>query len=295
MQYKHATFLLFVVFIGTGILTVAVFERRAGLSDGGDVGVVDVNLAKDDAVVDASDAANSIELPVLLDGQYRTRSVDLDGDGVNENISATFVKTQDGVVTTLFVNGTSVSPKLINPQGYFGIVDLDIADGHKEIAISDLGPSSDYSTVFYTWKDGALHEVNMLPDMWEHMTIAGDGTVLADARAGVLDTWSYRGVFRLQDGVLAEVPQDFYVHIGAQEVIAQKAMTFQKSPTDSTISLTLGVGEKAMVIGCDHINAEDAANTWCKLADTAEEPNLGWFKLGTVDLQADFTGFSFAD
>ncbi len=228
----------------------------------------------------------------LDEEQYREASADLNGDGTLEIVALAFSGSGvEGVVSTISVNGQSKTVSRSNPQGYFGIVDIDTTDAFKEVAISDLGPSTDYTTAFYRWDGSKIVYLNTTPDLWEHMTFTGDGTFQADARAGVLDTWFYRETYEVTDETIQQVPQDFYARITPAEVTALKPLNFQASITSAVTSMTLAVGEKATVTGCSSINVED--DPWCEIKDTSG--NVGWFNAASIDLQNDFEGFSFAD
>src|SRR3989339_1406547 len=89
-----------------------------------------------------------------------TDTADLDGDGTAENI-ALFIRgnTIEGTSTVISIEGKEVTFPGSNPEDRFGIVDLNTTDGIKEIAMSDLGPSSDSTTGFYMWKNREIVEV----------------------------------------------------------------------------------------------------------------------------------------
>lgn len=294
MQYKHATLLLILVLIGTGILTIAVFERRERIAQMEELGLVDIG-----ALPSTTDTVNA----ELQPNQYRALDIDLDGDGVVEQIALTSVNDDvNGTITTITVNDQSMRVNGNNNQGYFGIVDFDVTDTQQEIAVSDLGPSSDYTTAFYTWNGdeqffSKFVDLGTTSDLWENMRIDGDGTFEVLTRAMVLDTWFYYDTIELKGETLTRVPQEFYarVHSGEDIVTALVPLSFQTSPIDTTTSMVLAVGEQAQVLGCDHVEAEEAEQTWCKITDMGTSNNVGWFKITDIDLQNDFSGFSFAD
>lgn len=185
MQYKHATFLLLLIAMGTAILTVAVFERRTAIEES-----QETVYSKTGAVSEDIDQyLFDLNTKTLGSDEYRQADVDLDGDGKTEHVALSFGGNRtDGYTTTITINGQSkVIESFGNPEGYFGIVDLDIKDPHKEIAVSDDGPSSDYTTAFFAWNEAGagLNDLGITSDRWESMRINGDRTLVAEKRAMV--------------------------------------------------------------------------------------------------------------
>ncbi len=283
MQYRHATFLLFIIFISTGVLTVAVFQRRAALEEVEELERIAVQRAVEE----------EMSMPALVEGQYRARSADLDGDGAAESVSLSIrTGAEFGTVRTLTVNGLSVD--IVNDgnsaQPYFGIVDLNSADTFKEIALSDWGPSSDDTTVFYGWQNGALVHLGTTSDLWENMMFAGDGTFQADVRASVLDTWFYRETFKRVGTTIVDVPQEFYTRRDPALVTMTGSLNLYVSPGNTTVIAILAPGDTGTIVGCT--SADDASQSWCKLVpvDGVE----GWFAVQNTSADL-FEGLSFAD
>jgi hypothetical protein len=294
MQYKHATTLLLLTAIGTAILTIAVFERREALQK-------QLNDTGPD-----TDMIERMSQP-LGDGEYRETDVDLDGDGVFEHVALTLAGTdEEGFGVTLTINDDSVIvPNMSNPEGFFGIVDVNQADPQKQIAISDLGSSSDFTTAFYEWRSDDVEPIvysGTTSDLWRSIRIDGDGTIVAEKRAMILDTWFYYATYEQssENRMITESSQDFYARTRGSEVVvtALRPMTFQTSSTDATIAMTLETGDQGTMIGCDTVTPEEGeewAIGWCAIWDTATPPNVGWFRSDAIDMQNDFAGFSFAD
>lgn len=302
MQYRHATLLLFIILIGTSILTVAVYERRQALkseeyfigeSVEDDNEMLQQEVAMDQEVV----YLNTRELTPT---QYRSLDVDLDGDGTAEHVALVLGgNTEVGITATIAVNNASDTIAGIDgqPDGYFGIVDIDSSDNLKEIAVGFGGHDVHQNTVFYHWHDGALVKFgtkDLTVGGWEDSALSGDGLVSIMTRAMVLDTWFYNAQYRLDGDRLVEVPQTFYTRLDQTNLVtALTPQNFQTSPTNPTISMTLAEGEEAAVLGCNHIESVPNQATWCQMKDAAG--NTGWFNADTINMEEDFFGFSFAD
>lgn len=289
MQYKHATFLLFIIFIGTGILTVAVFQRRAALEEAEEVSAIAIEQAHEDEE----------DLPALFGNQYRALSTDLDGDGVVESITLTIEQTEGmGTSRTLQVNQSSADVNETgaglatgNPQLYFGIVDLNTTDGVKEIALSDEGPSSDPTTEFYRFDGSKLVKIGSTQGLYESMTFDGKGTLTTMTRATMLDTWFFTDQFTLDStGMLVHVDKAFYDRLGDMNSLTLTApKAFYTAPVgilgDPQTAFASTVGDVVTLVGCDNIE-------WCKVKNTVGVE--GWFLVTGLDLGI-FEGLSFAD
>ncbi len=291
MEFKHASLLLFIVLLGTGILTFIVIERQkeldeqqaAILQDIGEPIQIETNNPPE-----TKTPAQKLTGDDLSENQYLSKSEDLNGDGIAEEISIQIDGNSfNGTETILTINGLSATSPGGNPQGYFGIVDINTADSEKEVAVSDIGPSSDNTTGFYRWDGKSIQLIGTTQDTYEAITYDGKGGLTALARAMIFDTWFYDDAFTLgTDHLLHRVDQTFYARKNAPtDVTATTALTFQTSPTNTTVSMTLAKGEHATVLGCDN-------TTWCKLSDL--QGNIGWLNATTFDLQT-LEGLSFAD
>ncbi len=292
MQFKHASLLLFVVLLGTGILTVIVIERQKELDEQRDAILRNIgepiNLDVDHEPDVTKTPAQNIDPESLTENQNLSLSEDLNGDGTKENISIDISGNRTaGTTTTIVMNGTSAIFPGSNPQGYFGIVDIDASNIEKEIAVSDMGPSSDYTTGFYRWDGKSIQFVGTVQGLYGDIDLDGKGMITTSTRATILDTWFYRDSFTLgTDHLLHHVDADFYAREGSSnDVVATTNLQFQMSSTNTTVSMTLAKGEYATLLGCDN-------TTWCKLSDL--EGNIGWLDTTTFDLST-LEGLSFAD
>jgi hypothetical protein len=279
MQYKHATFLLFIIFIGTGILTVAVFQRRAALEEAEEVSAIAIQQAQEDEA----------DLPALFGDQYRALSMDVNGDGVMDSITLTIEQDSEiGTTRTLRVNQTSTVIVSGNPQMYFGIVDLNTTDGIKEVALSDEGPSGDPTTEFYRFDGSAIVKIGSTQGLYESMDFDGAGTLTTQTRATMLDTWFFEDQFTLDStGMLVHVEKDFYERLGdMNDITAVAAVGFETSPTSPIPAFEAAAGDVITIIGCDNV-------AWCKVKNAAGVE--GWFQVESLAWSTLMTGWSFAD
>lgn len=277
MQYRHATFLLFVIFIGTGMLTVAVFQRRAALEEAEEMSASAIRRAQQDEA----------SLPALFGNQYRELSMDINGDDVADSIALTFeMNEKNGTTRTLQVNQASAAMVSENPQMYFGIVDLDITDGVREIAISAIGPSDDPMTEFYRFDGATLVRIGSLQGLYESMTFDGAGTLTTQARASMLDTWFFEEQYALDpSGMLVRVDRDFYERLGGDnDITAMASVEFDTSPTNPIPVFSVTAGDTLRIVGCDNI-------AWCKVTNATGAE--GWFHVETIAWETLMTGWSF--
>ncbi len=279
MQYRHATFLLFIIFIGTGILTVAVFQRQAALEEAEEVSAIAIRQAREDEA----------DLPALARNQYRALSMDVNGDGATDSITLTIEQDREtGTTRTLRVNQVSTTIVSGNPQLYFGVVDINTTDGMKEIVVSDEGPSGDPATEFYRFDGSALVKIGSTQGLYESMTFDGAGTLTTTTRASMLDTWFFTDQYTLDStGMLVHVDKDFYERLGdMNDITALAEVGFEASPTSPVPAFSVVSGDVITIVGCDNV-------AWCKVRNSAGTE--GWFHAEAIAWQTLFDGWSFAD
>jgi hypothetical protein len=279
MQYRHATFLLFIIFIGTGILTVAVFQRRAALEEAEEVSAIAIQQAQEDEA----------DLPALSGNQYRALSMDVNGDGATESILLTIQEDREvGTTRTLRVNQASIAVVSGNPQMYFGIVDVNTTDRWKEIVLSDMGPSGDPTTEMYRFDGSALVKIGSTQGLYEDMEFDGAGTLMTTTRATMLDTWFFADEYTLDStGMLVHVDKDFYERLGdMNDITALAAVGFDASPTSPVPAFSIVAGDTIQIVGCDNV-------AWCKVTNAVGTE--GWFNVNAIAWSTLMTGWSFAD
>lgn len=242
----------------------------------------------------------SLKSPVLPDqgtkagGAIGTAQLDLNGDNVLDHVSLSMVPDAQQPHELLTVNDVTVQVPGFSPVGYFGIVDLDVYDGQHEIALSDFGPSTDYTTSFFAFDGKSLKLLGTTQGLYEQMLFNGDGSFVTTTRGRVLDTWFHRDTFKLSADTITHVPKDFYERLPQTPITVLQLISLQTSPADPTKAFTLRKGDTATIVGCD-----DA--TWCKVRNG--KGATGWFALENFDTikgmgqpaGAFFDGLSYAD
>lgn len=118
--------------------------------------------------------------------------VDIDGDGVAENIQ---LIENENYEYTLQVN--HLNEKVIFGTEGFYIIDIDTTDHFKEIAVFTSGPSDDYEYEIFRYQNNRLHLLGHL-EGW--ITVNGDGTLFTDNGEGF---WSRRDVYFLNNEFLS--------------------------------------------------------------------------------------------
>ncbi|MEK7632905.1 MAG: SH3 domain-containing protein [Patescibacteria group bacterium] len=304
MQFKHASLLLIVILLGTAVLTFIVIERQKELNDQRATALEDIGEPID-LPVSTQTPAQQIDPATLKANEYLSTSVDLNGDGVVEKISIEVKgSSAEGTSTILTASGSSIVFPGSNPEGFFGIVDINITDHEKEIAVSDLGPSGDPTTGFYRFDGSLLQLIGTTQGTYETIEFAGNGMLTTQTRASILQTWFYTDNFTLgSDHKLERVNQDLYLinpkATGAHLTMLQDLPlhTDASSKTSASVATTLKKGEAITFVGCDDV-------AWCEVKSATGI--AGWFlvenydtivKVGGIRVPASevFEGLSNAD
>ena len=250
---------------------------------------VQENFAKEEAMFNA--IVNSFSF--TKDNEYVSLEKDITGAGQKEKITLSTKKTLDGIISTLQVNDVSVVVPGYNSAGYFGIVDLDTRDKVKEIAVGDLGPSTDFTTTFYYYDGKQLVSEGAVQGLYEKMVFDGKGKLTTKTRGQILDTWFYDDDFVLsKEHKLVHVPKKLYTRDTPVTLLSD--FSLQLSSANTSKILKLKKGEAVKIVGCDDIK-------WCVIERSNGE--RGWFavdsagKLNGTDLNAQdvFSGLSSAD
>lgn len=214
------------------------------------------------------------------DKEFYTEA-DLDGDGEKENILLRTVTNpyyEEVTSYELFVNDEMLTYEgsMINPE--FLVTDLIATDNLLEIAVSEEGPSSDYSTVFYRYMDGKLTVLEQLQgflgkipnsEMSGNLIVHGDGRVTTLSRGEVIQTFFYEDEFLLVSPLeLRHVEKDLYP-METKVTILKKLRTFS-SRTDKTEAYTFQPGEQATLLETDN-------SSWVSIRNT--NGAVSWFRV----------------
>ncbi len=251
---------------------------------------------------DALDGEMSNGLPDWVEGsmsfnEYTDLTIDLNGDDRKEKVTLTLhpATSDDEESTTLTIDNQTVKIPGRNPQGYFGVVDFDTNDLTKEIAVSDPGPSGDYTTTFYRYDGQRIIALGTISGLYEAMRFDGEGKLTTSTRAHILDTWFYDDEYVLSNNVLVRQEKEFYARVNHQNpVTVLSSITLRLSPLEDQTIFTVEPGEVVIITGCDDIE-------WCALIN--DKGMQGWFSLkqyglvGEDAVSADtlFNGLSWAD
>lgn len=232
----------------------------------------EVNLEGIEVVMtDSLDSAYSKEV---------TTEVDLNGDGVKDKIVLKTYQDEYGYDQVsqydLFVNDQQINEEgeSINPM--FNIVDINKEDGFLEIAISEEGASSDYSTAFFRYDGEKLTNLAKIqgyygkfPDVDDEgdMIIDGSGTVITTTRGEILQTWFYEDRYELRENdEFVNIRKDLYPM--ETEVTMLKDLKTVKKRDSTKEAFILKTGEKATILETDN-------KYWVSIRNAAGE--IGWF------------------
>lgn len=232
---------------------------------------------------------NNYQLDISLGSESL---LDLDGDGQEDTIY--YNVTQEAVSNDLYeapvpeslsINGTDyLSSDSENPLSDYGVwlenpggtgkyylVDLDTSDPWREIALVDAG-SSDWRTTHYFRYDGSsltyLGYMTGFPD--DQSTVYhGDGSVTAESRLDLLQTWYGPRTFRLTDNNIRMVDGEFFTPIQPEDrkVSLLRELTAYTEPDQSSAQVTLSPSTALSFLSTDgthwlQIQCADGSTGW---------------------------------
>lgn len=175
----------------------------------------------------------------------KTKQVDLNGDGVTEEVLFPEKGIEESNIT-IMINGEKnqflIDENIV--EGYIGLADIDAGDGKYELAVYALGPSSDYTTTFFDFNGKELQEIGRIEGLansrkdnsrydlhaeyrfeWDSKTkefffyktthetlLMGNGVIRSEKRVDIADTAWVEGEWRLDkaSGQIVEVEKDYY-------------------------------------------------------------------------------------
>jgi hypothetical protein len=219
-----------------------------------------------------------------VDGQSKTLTADLDGDGSTDRVTCRFDADEYGrlYMVTIEVNGTTISAKGESLTGAAEIVDLDATDSWREIALPEYGPSDDFAVSFFRYSQGRVLPLGKVPGTLTGMKFDHAGSMATYCRGAVLHTFSYPARFRVNpaSGRIEEVSQAL-VSMGTKVTLRAK-LDLCDDPARPAIVATLRAGEKAVIVRTDnkkwcYIEAAGGARGWfaldgcCRIARTGQD------------------------
>ena len=256
--------------------------------------IIGMFLAEDIPMIDK--LLSEKKEPVFQPGApFKEKKADLDGDGKDDVIK---FQTIDEYRNEFFlsINDVKILGMGDNVEDNFYITDINTADGIKEIAVQEYGPSDDLATSFYYFNGKEIVFMGKIGGLAiQDGNIKGDGKLTATERSDFLQTWFYTKEYKLSDSHLLEAEKaDFYENRYKDQVLVmKKQLKLYKSPGGSDISVTLNPGDKIRMPGSDAIE-------WC-LAEN-ERGQQGWFAVDgltvrELDMDASevFEGLCYAD
>ena len=198
-------------------------------------------ITEEETTTTVTEITPSIEKAAVQEYHYLNEDVafDLDGDGVQEQITYKYLVDSDGEISDfmkiLNVNGVEYQ----NGYGYdkYLICDLDPTDNYVEIAMSTSRNTNDSYTEFLRYTDGELKylgkvsdsvsaededattfELSKLYGAGESLVINDDGTIKASKRLSIFQTWFAYTSYKLNPETcrIEEIVPDIYYPYGEE-------------------------------------------------------------------------------
>jgi hypothetical protein len=207
-------------------------------------------------------------------------AVDIDGDGAPDRI--VFEGKPDGDTFKIIVNGIRYEGKGNRISGRYEIVDIDMTDGLKEIAVPEWGPSDDYATTFIRYISGKFIYMGKIPGSGKMMSVDGSGIIHTMVRGSFLHTWYFPATFVLdkkhtlhmveQPIYPMRVPSadDFWNFTNGAQCTTKQRFPLLASQKDTTIVATMMPGEKFTIVASDN-------QRWCVVQTSVG--TWGWFEV----------------
>jgi hypothetical protein len=249
-----------------------------------------------------------------------THLFDLNNDGTDDSIAYASVGDFDFMLT---VNGMKMTGEgEFFLSDWFFVVDLDEDDPYMDIAIQELGPSSDFQVSLYYFDGTQLilrgKVQGLICDIFSETIDSdpfGSGTIQVDGRGGVismtrgmiLHTWFFEEPWQIgEDGLLHKVPMTYYPMEGVNPDTGERIPEFEvtllmdlelvAAPDSDEVIATALAGQTAWLVQTDNI-------AWVQMR--TQDDVLGWFYVedyygipigGTVYFASDvMDGLFFAD
>ncbi|KPJ59790.1 MAG: hypothetical protein AMJ46_09885 [Latescibacteria bacterium DG_63] len=199
--------------------------------------------------------------------EVRQGCFDLNGDGTADTVTVIF-PTERGRSGpfSVTVGGSTYKGHGDGLHGTMAVVDIDITDAYKEIAIPEDGPSDDYRTYLF-WFDGqVLRYMGSVPGV--QPGVDGSGTIHSYRRGQVLQTWFFPADYAISaDHSIYMIQQDLYPMWTRVRLVRDFPLLRERS--DDSVSYIASRGDSAVVVSSDD-------HDWCLLQTS--DGRTGWFR-----------------
>lgn len=150
-----------------------------------------------------------------------TATVDIDGDGEEEEVSYTLNKFEEDETygnATITVGEASYETEGCSPIDSLTIAKVSNKDSNYKILVGDMGPSDDFTTEFLSYDGKDLKSLGKvggildtpLYDLNGGLKLNHDGTITTSERANIVQTWWYDANYEITDDKVKLIEQDFY-------------------------------------------------------------------------------------
>ncbi|QSX06251.1 SH3 domain-containing protein [Sedimentibacter sp. zth1] len=215
--------------------------------------------------------------------------VDLNNDGAKESISYIVDKSKNinkARVNSFKIDNIEYKDKLYgelelymcnpNSQWYY-IVDIDVADDYKEIAILDDGPSADPQTYFFRYDGHELIYIGSISGFphYERFKFNENGTIISSFHLTILQTWTAPTTWKLDEsGFLIRENEDIYYPYksNALRQKVNKDIFIYKKPELTSEQIFIPAGSTVTLVSTDNkhwvsIKTDDGTEGWLYMED----------------------------
>lgn len=219
------------------------------------------------------------EIKLLQKGQFfhsenvkntKLLDVDLNNDGNNDVVK---LECDDTRYYRLSINDVAITSIGINVDYDFKVVDINIDDNIKEIAVSEWGIDNTPKTSFYRYTIDNISHIGKIQGHINEIERPGDGSLITSSNGDILCSWAYRDRYKLTSRhMLANEPRELYEMNHRAKVL--KSIPLLKSTTENEMIAALTVGEEVTILSSDN-------KRWCQV----EKANgvKGWFEVEEFD------------
>ncbi len=213
--------------------------------------------------------------------QKKSKMADLNGDGIKDTIYID-VRNEEGLFT-LKINQTIYNGETDNMEDMITIVDINKKDNFKQVALQNIGPSEDYSTLFLGYDGKKIYEIGQIEGVVNEMQINGTGKLTTKTRGSILHTWWFDDVYFLNSmNKLQRIFKKYYAMDGegnVSKVTVLHELNLVKYPenrvkkSDNIIKLKLG--EKILLVKTDN-------KKWVQVR--RKGGGFGWFSVNDFNI-----------